>query len=131
MTSRVTRLVCTAHALGLNAVTPPSKHKAFNQCCLNVGQRRRRWPNIETYWVNASCLLGGLHHISTDLWKYDAVFPPVQKTQGSTSSCICIPGSVSMQIESGLLLCLYNILPPISVYVKSETSSSWGISFFC
>ena len=29
-----------------------------------------------------------------------------------------------------MLLCLYNILPPFSGYVKSATSSSWGISFF-
>ena len=43
-------LVCTARAVGLNAVTPPSKHKAFN-----VGQRRRRWPNIET--VLGECLV--------------------------------------------------------------------------
>ena len=43
-------------------------HKAFNQCCFNVGQRRRRWHNIET--VLGECLLFaglGLHHISTDL----------------------------------------------------------------
>ena len=34
---------------------PPSKHKSFNQCCFNVGQRRRRWPNIET--VLGECLV--------------------------------------------------------------------------
>ena len=28
-----------------------------------------------------------------------------------------------------MLLCLYNILPPFSVYVKSATSSSWGYPF--
>ena len=50
-------------------------------------------PTLKQYWVNASCLLGGLLHISIDLYKYDAVFPPAQKTQdSSTSSCICILG---------------------------------------
>ena len=29
-----------------------------------------------------------------------------------------------------MLLCLYNILPPFSVYVKSTTSSSWVHPFF-
>ena len=24
-------------------------------------------PTLKQYWVNASCLLGGLHHISTDV----------------------------------------------------------------
>ena len=24
-------------------------------------------PTLKQYWVNASCLLGGLHHIFTDL----------------------------------------------------------------
>ena len=24
-------------------------------------------PTLKQYWVNAPCLLGGLHHISTDL----------------------------------------------------------------
>ena len=92
-------------------------------------------PTLIQYRVNASCLLVGLHHISTDLKKYDAVFLPVQKTQGSTSSCICIPGSESMQIQGYryshvIIICLYNILPTFSVYLKSATSSSWRIFFF-
>ena len=66
--------------------------------------------------------VGGLHYISTYLWKYDAVFPPAQETRGRT--CICI------YADTVMLLCLHNILPTFSVYVKSATSSSWGISFF-
>ena len=38
-----------------NSHSNPSKHKAFNQCCFNVGQRRRSWPNIKT--VLGECLV--------------------------------------------------------------------------
>ena len=66
VTSRVTPLrdISCRRALGLHTVTPPSKHKAtqpmlstkaFNQCCFNVCQRRRSWPNIET--VLGECLV--------------------------------------------------------------------------
>ena len=39
---------------------------------------------------------------------------------------ICRP----IYADTVMLLCLYNILPPFSVYVKSATSSSWGYPFF-
>ena len=94
-----------ARALGLNAVTPPSKHKAFNQCCFNVGQRRRRWPYI------------------------DAAFPPAQKTQGSTSSCIGIPGSVFMQIQSCYYVFMIFWLHSLSTW-KARQAVPGGYPFF-
>ena len=121
-----------ARALGLNALTPLSKHKAFNQCCFNVGQRRRRWPNIETYWVNAcvcwkDCITSLQIRRNT---MQSSHLPRKHKVvhhhlSVSRDLYLCIYGDTVM------LLCLYNILPPFSVYVKSTTSSSWGIFFFC
>ena len=87
---------CLYVPLDLYTVTPPSKHKAtqpmlstkaFNQCCFNVGQRRRSLPKIET--VLGECLVFASMTASYFYRseKYDAVFPPAQKTKGSTSSC--------------------------------------------
>ena len=38
---------------------------------------------------------------------------------------------ICIYADTAMLLCLHNILAPFSVYVKSTTSSSWGISFSC
>ena len=122
-TSRV--LVCTARALGLYTVTPPSKHKAtqlmlstkaFNQCCFNVGQCRRSCANIET--VLGECLVfagktASYFYRSVEI-RCSLPTVPAQKTQGITSSCICIPASVSMQIQSCynyvfIIFCLYSL----------------------
>ena len=102
----------TCIILGLKAETLPSK-QGIQLCCFNVGQRRRRWPNIET--VVGECLVFSM---ITQSYFYRSVeircsLPTCQKTQVSTSSCICIPGSVSMQIQSCyyvfIIFCLHSL----------------------
>ena len=87
------------------------------------GQRHRHWPNIET--VLGECLM------FAGRWEDCIIFLQICRNTMQSSH---LPRkhevehvSVSTQIQSYYYVF---ILPPFSVYVKSATSSSWGISFF-
>ena len=88
----------------------------------------RQGSNFEScVWRTVSSHLS--HHPQDVLLAQFSLYVHKGGLKPDSSHFFCILGSVSMQIQS-CYSCLYNILPPFSVSVKSATSSLWGISFF-
>ena len=112
------------------ATQPMLSTKAFNQCCFNVGQRRRSWPNIET--VLGECLVFAGRTAS---YFYRSVeircsLPTCPKKHKVVHHQVSVSRDLYLCRYSPcyyvfIIFCLHSL-----VYVESATSSSWGI-FFC